>query len=202
MFLKNIIFVSMIGLTCFALANATLTQIDCKDTQLNDNCVCAFDQDQNLLVMECQNLLDATSSKLPDVKAQTVIVQGSFSSWPVVPASYNYTKAMALSENKLTSIGDLSNLINLKYLNLSYNEIKKIGPSLATLKELVMLDLSMNYLEELHFENFIFSTEKNTLNKDGNDAIFSKLQYLFIYGNLIKTIYNLDLMFIGMFMIN
>lgn len=176
--------------------NGSMAEVDCRDESLSESCKCGLDTELDLLLMECQNPLDGTSSKMPDIPARTVISSNSLMQWPAIPASYKKkTLALILSENRISSIGDLKNLDQLKLLNLSFNALKNIDSSLSKLTELIMLDLSGNAIEEINFGDFVPNLNKTTWNKD---AIFSKLQFLFLYNNQIKFIYNVDLLFIGM----
>ena len=96
-------------------ANGTMAQVDCRDNLLSESCICGLDQESDFLLMECQNPLDGTSSKLPDIPARTVISSNSLMQWPAIPASYKKkTLALILSENRISSIGDLKNLDQLK----------------------------------------------------------------------------------------
>jgi len=121
--------------------------------------------------------------------------------WPVIPDTYKKRAiALVLSENRISSIGDLTNLQELKLLNVSFNSLKKIDSQISKLNELIMLDATGNQLETIDFGDFVPNVNKATLGK--GEQIFSKLQFLFLLGNQIKTINSVDLMFIGMPFIN
>lgn len=196
------IFIFIVVIFTTKSTNAAMAQVDCRDNSLSENCICGFDQDQELLLMECQNPLDGSMSKLPDIPASIVFSSNSLMQWPTIPASYKKkVKGLILCENRISSIGDLKNLEHLKVLNLSFNSIKKIDSSIARLNDLFMLDLSVNLIEEINFGDFVPNLNKSTWTKD-SEPIFSNLQFLFLYGNQIKFIDKLDLLFIGLPFIN
>jgi Leucine-rich repeat (LRR) protein len=181
--------------------SADVAQVNCRDKFLDENCVCEYDKDSDLLLMKCQNPLDGASSKLPDIPAEKIVSLYSFLKWPKIPESYKKkADILILSQNRISAIGDLDNLEKLRYLNLSFNFIKRIDSSIAKLVELIILDVSSNLIETINFGDFIPNINKTTWTK--NEQIFSKLQYLFLDGNQIKYIYKLDLMFIGMPFVN
>jgi Leucine-rich repeat (LRR) protein len=194
-----LVFISIIGWS--KSVDGTMSQVDCRDNSLSESCICGYDQDSDFLIMECQNPLDGSASRLPDIPARTIMSSNSLMQWPVIPDSYKKRAiVLVLSENRISSIGDLTNLEELKLLNVSFNSIKKIDSRISSLNELVMLDLSGNLIESIDFGDFVPNANKATLGKD--EQIFSKLQFLFILGNQIKDINSLDLLFIGMPFIN
>jgi Leucine-rich repeat (LRR) protein len=198
----KIIILAFISITGWSKSvNAAMSQVDCRDNALSESCICGYDQDSDFLIMECQSPLEAGSSKLPDIPARTIMCSNSLMEWPVIPDTYKKRAiALVLSENRISSIGDLTNLQELKLLNVSFNSLKKIDSQISKLNELIMLDATGNQLETIDFGDFVPNVNKATLGK--GEQIFSKLQFLFLLGNQIKTINSVDLMFIGMPFIN
>ena len=168
--------------------NGSMAEVDCRDESLSESCKCGLDTELDLLLMECQNPLDGTSSKMPNIPARTVISSNSLMQWPKIPASFKKkTLSLILSRNRISSIGDLKNLEALQFLNVSHNQITKIDSSIASLKELYLLDLSFNLLEEVHFEDFVLHSDQNTF--EPKKEIFSHLNVLLLNGNRIKQFY-------------
>ena len=180
-----------------AATNGVVVIADCKDNDFNAYCQCLYEETRDFLEMRCKSILDASLNKLPLYSVSIVRVINSYSHWPTISEEYQFTLSLILSENQIESIGDLTNLENLQFLNLSHNHINKIDKSLSTLKMLNQIDLSYNRLEEIRFEDLVIDCHKDAFSPN-TDQIFSNLEFLFLIGNRIKQIYNFDLVFVGM----
>ena len=174
-----------------------VSKLDCNDAELTKACVCVMDDQRNLVQIGCSNYLPENSNKLPDLPAQIVSAKKAYTRWPDVPKSYVNTGLLDLSVNKIPRIGDLTNLKNLQYFNISFNLLDEINPEICVLKDLYVLDLSYNMLEVLKMESFVCETDSGVFNTTTN-YLFSNLEYVFLIGNKIKQINNLDLMIVGM----
>ena len=174
----------------------------CKDTTLDAQCACTFDPVDQSLVMECNDFMDtAPGNKLPSIQSMDAKIRNAFTQWPVIPKAYQKTKTLSLCNNKIKSIGDVSNLAtHLERLDLSSNVISSLGSAILKFKELVELDLSYNLLDEFNFEDVVPNPNWNWNNKTSHKEamIFSSLQRFMLAGNRIKQISHLDLMFVGM----
>ena len=178
-----------------AIIDATFVQVDC--TVLITYCDCKYYVELDYLIMECKSIIERKLNWLPVYSVKGVKIINAYDNWPTISVEYQKTKDLILSQNQIESIGDLTYLDNLQFLNMSYNKIRRIDNSLTKLKELYALDLSHNLLEEIHFEDLVINSYKKTFNPN-SDQIFSKLQLLYLNDNKIKQIYNLDLVFVGM----
>ena len=181
--------------------DATFVQVDCKDIVLSKYCECEYDVKYDYLIMECKSRLEGKLNRLPLYSVKGVKVINAYDNWPTISVEYQKTKDLILSQNQIESIGDLTYLDNLQFLNMSYNKIRRIDNSLTKLKELYALDLSHNLLEEIHFEDLVIDSDKKTFDPN-TDQIFSKLKMLLLIDNKIKHIYNIDLVFVGMPLMN
>ena len=179
------------------LNDAKFVNLDCKSNALNTYCECTYDGMVGFLKMTCKSILKANLNKLPPYPVNIVKVSNAYDNWPAIPIEYQNTIALILSENQIETIGELTNLENLQILNMSRNQIRKIDKSLFELKELYAVDLSYNLLEEIHFEDLVINCDEDTFDPK-TDQIFSKLKFLLLNNNLIKKIYNFDLVFVGM----
>jgi len=174
-----------------------VTKVDCADPELAKACVCVLDDQRDMIQIGCGNYLSDENNKLPDLPAQIVSAKKAYTRWPDVPKSYVNTGLLDLSINKIQKIGDLTNLKNLQYFNISFNLLTEINPQICTLKDLYVLDLSYNALEILYMEDFVCETDTSVFNTTSN-YLFSNLEYVFLIGNKIKEINNLDLLLVGM----
>jgi hypothetical protein len=147
--------------------------------------------------MSCSSFLPDTSSKLPEIAATMVSVKKAYNKWPVISKTFQKTALLDLSVNKIDTIGDMSNLVSLQFLNISINSLTSVNPDICKLSNLYVLDLSFNLIETLRMEDFVCETTSNKLNKTTN-YLFSNLEYLFLVGNKIKQILRLDLIFVAM----
>lgn len=177
--------------------NCKSSKVDCKDAALTKSCSCSYEDQNSLMQMICNSYLPDSSSKLPEIAAAMVSVKKAYNKWPTISKTFQKTVVFDLSVNKIDSIGDLSNLLAVQYMNLSINSITKINPDICKLLDLFLLDLSYNQIEVLKIEDFVCETTSNKLNKNTN-YLFSNLQYLFLIGNKIKQILRLDLIFVAM----
>jgi hypothetical protein len=176
--------------------NGKLSITECKDSELEQNgCKCAHDEGQEYIIMACQSILEPSLNRIPPITGKILRVVNSFGRWPEIPVETKNVSALILSENQIDSIGDLKNLDNLQFFNMSHNKLKKIDLSICTLTKLYLLDLSFNLFEEFHFEDLVPNSDTNTFD---SRPIFSMLQYLILNGNRIKQIYNFDLVFVAM----
>ena len=193
----NIFFIFSLALFLNAsLTDCAFIKVDCKDNELNLNCQCTYDKEHNYLLMTCKTTLETNITKFPAFSVDIMRIANAYDHWPVIPAECQNLIGVSLEGNQIDSIGDLKNLVALQYLNLSHNQITKIDSSIAKLKDLSVFDLSFNLLEEVHFEDFVMDSDKNTF--DPKKEIFSKLELLLLNGNRIKQFYNLDVAFVGM----
>lgn len=177
--------------------NCKASKVDCKDAALTKSCTCVYDDQNSLMQMTCNSYLADSSSKLPEIAAGMVSIKKAYNKWPAISKTFQKTAFFDVSLNKIDSIGDLSNLIAVQYMNLSLNAITKVNPDICKLANLFVLDLSYNQIEVLKFEDFVCETTSNKLNKNTN-YLFSNLEYLFLIGNKIKQILRLDLIFVAM----
>ena len=196
MYFPDAFIFSLIFLLNSPLLNCEFIKVGCNDYELSINCQCYLDNLQNNLEMKCNSMLNSLMNKLPAYSVATLKVINSFNEWPKIPHACKNTIALILGDNQIKSIGDLTNLAALQFLNLSNNRISKIESSIGKLKQLHLLDLSFNLLEVIHFENFIINSDRYYY--EPANEIFSKLECLLLNGNRIKQIYNLDTAFIGM----
>ena len=201
MLVANFLIFYVIFLLSTSFIDAKFVKVDCKDNDLNTDCQCAYDDTQDFLILACKTILEASLNRLPPYSVSIIKVINSFDHWPTIPADYHNTFALILSENQIESIGDMTQLSNLQFLNLSHNQISKLDKSLSKMKELYLIDLSFNLLEEIHFEDFVIDCDKDTFDPN-KDQIFSKLKILLLNGNRIKDIFNFDLVFVGMPLLN
>ena len=177
--------------------NCKSSKVDCKDAALTKSCTCFYEDQNSIMQMTCNSYLPDSSSKLPEIEAGMVSVKKAYNKWPAISKTYQKTALFDLSVNKIDSIGDLSNLLAVQYMNLSINSITKVNPDICKLFDLYVLDLSYNQIEVLRMEDFVCETTSNKLNKNTN-YLFSNLEYLFLVGNKIKQILRLDLIFVAM----
>ena len=180
------------------LAKSNYTEVDCNNVHLKE-CACVFD-DNSIFKMGCEAYLESSNTYLPNIKAQFVSIKQTFVTWPTIPEVYlNYTIFMDLSYNQIDIIGNISNILNIQYLNLSNNIIARINPDICRLHDMYVLDLSFNLLEVINFEDFLCSTDTDVPNEDDSISnVYSVLEYLILKGNRIKKIHNLDLLYTGM----
>jgi len=187
-------FLSILALIVVDKVNATFLSADCS---LDSNeCKCGFDFAQNYSIMICQSILEPDQNRLPSLPCHILRVVNGFDRWPVIPFDGKSKEGLLLSENQIDTIGDLTNLDNLEYLNISHNRITKINSSMSSLQKLALLDLSFNLLEQFHFEDLVPYTFKNSF--DYSQPISGTLEYLFLNRNQIKQIINFDLALVGM----
>jgi hypothetical protein len=174
--------------------NATFLSADCLlDT---NECKCGFDLAQKYSIMICQSILEPNQNRLPSLPGNVQRAINAFDRWPLIPPDAKTKGGLLLSENQIDSIGDLTYLDNLEYLNISHNKITKINSSMSSLQKLSLLDLSYNLIEEFNFEDLVPNADKISFNY--SQSIFGSLTYLFLIGNQIKQIYNFDLTFVAM----
>jgi hypothetical protein len=174
--------------------NATFLSIDC--LLETSECKCGFDLAQNYSIMICQSILEPNQNRLPSLPGYIQRAINAFDRWPIIPLDAKSKEGLLLSENQIDSIGDLTNLNNLEYFNISHNQITKINSSMSSLQKLSLLDLSFNLIEEFNFADFVPNTDNNSFNF--SQPIFGSLEYLFLNGNQIKKIFNFDLVFVAM----
>lgn len=164
-----------------------------ENAEANSTCKCV--SSINELNIECSSYDEKNFYILPDIEKKRVVAKNAFTKWPFIPESFVNTIELYFNSNRIDSIGDLSNLINLNYLNLTNNLITKINPEICKLKKLVGLDLSYNLIEVISFKVFFCDLQSSEFEFDD---VPSNLKYLGLTNNKIKEIYNLDLLFIGM----
>jgi hypothetical protein len=171
------------------------TTVSCGDTKTFLHCSCkVYNETVLRLLMKCDSLLSPTSNILPDLKYVFVNVKKAYVTWPVIPVSYlNKILKLELSENSINgSIGNLENLVSLRYLNLSYNQLTGLSADLMKLKKLRYLDVSYNKLVVFDFNYFVSA-----------DAImFSALNFLDVSHNIIGSVQSLETLFLNMFVLN
>jgi len=161
-----------------------------------NGCDCFFDNNENYSVLACPSTLAPNLNLLPSLPGNILKVIHSFDRWPIIPVGAKSKIALILSENKIDSIGDLTNLENLEFFKISHKKISKIDSSFTRLQKLAVLDLSYNLFEAFHFEDLVPNADSNSF--DFTQPVFSSLKFLFLNGNQIKQIFNFDLVFVAM----
>ena len=107
--------------------------------------------------------------------------------FPTVPISYLPLTNLNLINNKIPSLGDLTNLPNLLTFFMGYNLISELTPQLGcALTQCERMDFSYNRLETIYLEYFVCDTNTNMLNTTSN-YVFSSLHVLILTGNSIKV---------------
>ena len=180
----------------FIITKSTEYNIDCNDTDLNKRCECKIDADySNLLLIECSSYLKESVNKLPELNStiDAVKISNSLIEWPLIPMSWANVTYLDLSNNKIDSIGDVSNVLSIGQLNASSNLIKSIDSSLCRLERLWLIDLSFNLIETFYVDDFICGSSVDMM---GNYLSF--LEYIYLVGNQIKQIYRIEVMFFSM----
>jgi len=173
--------------------NDNSIKIDCRNKELDANgCDCFTQKYAKFIVLICKSNLN----ELPSLPGNGLKVVNAFDRWPIISLDAKALGALDFSENQIDSIGDLSNLDNIGFLNISYNRVKSLNSSISALQKLSFLDLSYNLIEKFHFEDLVPNTDKNSF--DSTQPIFGSLKYLFLNGNQIKQIFNFDLVFVAM----
>ena len=130
-------------------ATGKILLIDCLFD--NKECECGNELSQNYSLMICQSILEPNQNRLPSLPGYIQRAINAFDRWPIIPLDAKTKGGLLLSENQIDSIGDLTNLDNLEYLNISHNQITKINSSMSSLQKLSLLDLSYNLIEEFNF---------------------------------------------------
>ncbi|ODV64081.1 leucine-rich repeat domain-containing protein [Ascoidea rubescens DSM 1968] len=102
-----------------------------------------------------------------------------------------------MSRNRITKINNLSNLTDLKVLNLSQNRISKINKNLSNLINLTDLNLSRNLINNIenldHLYNLIhLNLSYNDITEIKNLNNLTNLTYLDLKENKIELINNLN----------
>ena len=177
-----------------------LTVIDCQYEAFNkSNCKCSMEN--NFLLISCNDHLDDDDNKLPNITAKYVKMYFGLTEWPYIPSYFNDTIYLDFSFNSIKSIEDFTNCPNLRMLNVSNNILTEIPKNLAQIRNLLILDLAYNLIEVVYMEYFISKYNSSTKNLR-NEYFLSSLIYLFLGGNKIKVINNLDLLFFGLTQLN
>lgn len=118
----------------------------------------------------------------------------------------NSIKNLYISNNSLTNIENITKLVNLENLDLSFNRVGAINVhTFESLKKLVSLNLAQTNVSNLDFGTFAGQTEMKTLDLSYNNLteinviIFtpymSKLEKLFVDGNNLTELAPLQLYF-------
>jgi Leucine-rich repeat (LRR) protein len=157
------------------------------------NCNCSIDNTSTNLVITCTDFSSDHENILPNVSAKNVKVVSGLTKWPRIPDNFINTTRLDFSFNKIDLIGDLSNCPNLIVLNCSHNRLINIPKSLSQVRFLKTLDLNHNLIEVLDMELFMSVTINATTH-----FYLSNIRYLYIAGNKIKIINNMDLFIFGM----
>ena len=175
--------------------------IDCDDDELAVYCECSYEGSRFISYLACK---DGFVNKIPDTFGIWFKAQNAFDSWPVIPQICQKLIYLILDKNKIDSIGDVSNLINVRGLNISWNRITKFDSTLASLKYLETIDLSHNLIEQVDLGDLMFDPGRDrdlyvsNTTKATSERLFSSLRKISFVGNRIKIIHGLDLLFIGM----
>lgn len=132
---------------------------------------------------------DANDRKMSTVSAATNITTTSEGSLRVVPPAGNSLLRLYLGDNRLTDdvFHQISLFPNLKVLNISFNEILEVLPSISRCTKLEALYLSGNKLTSLPAEDLEKLTNLRVLHLNGN-----KLQTLPSELGSIKNLEHLD----------
>ena len=170
-----------------------VSSTDCNEEIYNSNCNCSFDYTSTKLVITCSDFSSNDEIKLPNISAKNVKVVSGLKKWPNLPKNFFYTTTLDFSLNQIELIGDLSNCPNLIVLNCSYNRLVNIPKYLYQVRLLQTLDLNSNLIEVLNMELFT-SIKINTTAY----LYLSNLRYLYLGGNKIKLVNNMDLFIFGM----
>ena len=171
------------------------TIVDCNDSSLNtQSCVCVLSgpKPRPTESMTCSvgYITNSSLNKLPGLSASvpfSVEISNTYTVFPIVPVSYLSLYNLNLQNNKIPSLGDLTNLANLSTFSLRNNLITELTPHLGcVLTKCRQMDLSFNRLETVSFENFVCYSNTSSLSSN-NLYVFSSLQALMLTGNLIKV---------------
>ena len=160
--------------------------IDCLLQSIRNNCICKINN-LNLMKIACSSYEEDVTYIIEENYVNGIYAIDSFTKWPMFKSKFKKLDYIDFSFNKIESIGDINNIQNLKYLNLSYNLISQVNSNICMLKRLQYLDLSNNELEAFHFDYFFC-----------NKSSATRLKYLNLMGNKIKYLFSLDLVFIGL----
>ena len=171
------------------------TIVSCNDAVLDSqNCVCALSgpKPRPTESMTCSGgyITNSSLNKLPGLSTSvpfSVEISNTYTMFPIVPISYLSLTNLNLQDNKIPSLGDLTNLANLSTFSLRHNLITELTPQLGCiLTKCQQIDFSYNRLETVSFENFVCFSNTSSLNTN-NLYVFSSLQALMLTGNLIKV---------------
>ena len=109
----------------------------------------------NITVANCSNneehVLSTLPVELPDLTTFLYMSQSNLQSISSVHAYFRKLQVLDLSLNKIDELQPeiLSNLGNIKELNLTRNQLKQLPEEIELMTNLIKLDLSNNLLEEL-----------------------------------------------------
>ena len=190
----------------FMLGGQTVTTyVSCNETLLDSlNCSCSF-QDR-IETMNCNGtyLPNTTVNTLPDISSviYTVQINYTYTMFPLVPIAYVGLQQLNLSNNRISSIGDLTNLPNVVGFYMSNNLLTQLSSYLCNLTAAIEIDLSYNLIQAIFVENFLCNSDTTSHYYGGTSPMFRNLQSLFLQGNKIKSIYRFDLFFVGMPLLN
>lgn len=169
--------------------------IDCNSLGQNDyknisyNCSCFYKSEENMLNIECRSFDDLNTLIFPDFDFQSIHIENAFSKWPKIPNAFSTLSSLNMGNNRIESIGNLNNLFNLQFLNMSFNLIEQLSPTICILQNLVSLDLSYNKIEFINFKSFFCFANYHVKT--------SSIEYLYLQGNQIKDLFYLDYFLFG-----
>ena len=179
--------------------------VSCNDTFLNSlNCSCSYAN--RIQTMNCNGtyLPNTTANTLPYIITLIYMVQinYTYTMFPLVPSSYLGLQKLNLSNNRISSIGDLTNLPFVVGFYMSNNLLTQLNSYLCNLTAATEIDLSYNLIEAVFVENFFCNSDTPTQFYLNDIPKLRNLQILRLQGNKIKNIYKFDLLFVGMPILN
>ena len=174
-----------------AVSPQTTTIVSCNDNFLaSQNCPCSIKSSVEYMSCNGSFLTNSTQNNLPGLNANVplgVEIANTYTMFPTVPISYLPLTNLNLKNNKIPSLGDLTNLPNLLTFFMGYNLISELTPQLGcALTQCERMDFSYNRLETIYLEDFVCDTNTNMLNTTSN-YVFSSLHVLILTGNSIKV---------------
>ena len=186
----NLIFLFLIFINQFYEKN--FTSIDCNEEIYNSNCNCSVDYTISNLLITCSEFLSNDEIILPNNLAKKVKIVSGLNKWPNLPKNFFNRTKFDFSLNQINLIGDLSNCPNLIALDCSHNRLINIPKNLYQVRLLQTLNLDYTLIEVLDMELFMSITINAT------HYYLSNIRYLYLGGNKIKMINNMDLFIFGM----
>ena len=119
-------FISIFALIFFKAVSPQTTKIvSCNDNFLaSQNCPCSIKSSVEYMSCNGSFLTNSTQNNLPGLNANVplgVEIANTYTMFPTVPISYLPLTNLNLKNNKIPSLGDLTNLPNLLTFYIGYN---------------------------------------------------------------------------------